>query len=199
MKLIKAVPFMMGTGLLAMSLSAPGAQAQSDDMKGTGSGSGNASAADKMFVKKAMAGGMAEVELGQLAAEKGSSDEVKQFGQKMVDDHGKMNDQMKPIATQLGVEPPSSIPPDAKALEAKLKGLSGKAFDTAYVQAMVKDHRKDLMEFKKEASSGTSSAVKDAASQGSQVVAEHLKMAQEISKKQGASGMSPAAGGSGQP
>jgi len=114
---------------------------------------------------------------------------VKQFGQKMVDDHSKMNEQMKPIASELGVAPPDSIPPAEKPLETKLKGLSGDAFDKAYMQAMVKDHRQDRMEFRKEASTGKSSAVKEAASQGQQVISEHLKMAEDIAKKHGAGGM----------
>jgi putative membrane protein len=57
-------------------------------------------AADTKFVKEAADGGMAEVELGQLAASKASSDDVKKFGQRMVDDHGKANDQLKQLASQ---------------------------------------------------------------------------------------------------
>src|SRR5438552_16844085 len=55
--------------------------------------------ADRHFIKEAADGGLAEVELGQLAVEKASSDEVKKFGQRMVDDHGKANEQLKQIAT----------------------------------------------------------------------------------------------------
>ena len=147
--------------------------------------SSDASPADKMFVKDALKGGMAEVKLGQLAADKGSSDDVKQFGQKMVEDHTKMGDQMKGVAGQIGVTPPTMVSPADKALETRLQALSGDAFDKAYIRAMVKDHRKDLMDFKKEASSGKSSAVKDAASQGSNVIAEHLKMIEDIARKHG--------------
>ena len=57
---------------------------------------------DKAFLHKAAAGGMAEIQLGQLAEQKGNSPEVKQFGQKMVEDHSRLNDQMKPLAEQLG-------------------------------------------------------------------------------------------------
>ncbi len=192
MKFNQCVPALVGAGCLALLFSAPIARAQADSM----GGGKDASPADKMFVKKAMAGGMAEVELGKLAAEKGNSAEVKQFGQHMVDDHSKMNDQMKPIASQIGVTPPSSIPPAEKALETKLNGLSGAAFDKAYIQAMVKDHRKDLMEFKKEASTGKSSAVKDAATQGVEVISGHLKMAEDLSSKHGGSAMSAGMTGS---
>ncbi len=197
MKVSRVVPAFVAAGCFALLLGAAGVRAQSGGKGGTAGG--NASAADKMFVKKAMAGGMAEVELGQLAAQKGNSDDVKQFGQKMVDDHSKLNDQMKPVASQLGVTPPGSMPPAEKALETRLKGLSGDAFDKAYIQAMVKDHRQDLMEFKKEASTAKSSAVKDAASQGEQVVSEHLKMAEQIAKKHGATATSAIAKNSASP
>ena len=99
---------------------------------------------DKEFVHAALQGGMAEVQLGQLAAEKGSSDDVKQFGQKMVADHTKLGDQMKLIAAQLGVKAPDGPSKKDKELYTKLQGLSGKDFDDAYIVAMVKDHKKDV-------------------------------------------------------
>ncbi len=181
MKIDRAIRAIASAGCCALLLAASSAQTPSSDTAGS-----NASAADKTFARKALAGGMAEVELGQLAAQKANSEDVKQFGQKMADDHSKLNDQMKPVAAQLGVTPPDGIPAAEKALEAKLKMLSGEAFDKAYMKAMVKDHRQDLMEFKKEVATGKSSALKDAASQGQQVIAEHLKMAEDIAKKVGA-------------
>src|ERR1700727_776792 len=64
---------------------------------------------DKMFLRKAAEGGIAEVKLGQLAAQKGSSDEVKTFGQKMVDDHTKLNLEMAHVADSMGVMLPKSM------------------------------------------------------------------------------------------
>lgn len=143
----------------------------------------SASSSDKKFVHSALEGGNAEVKLGQLAAQKGSSDDVKQFGQKMVDDHTKLGDQMKQIAQQQGINVPEGVPAKDKALEAKLNSLSGDAFDKAYIKAMVQDHKKDLSEFKKEASSGNDTSIKDAASQGAQVISEHLQMAEQMAQK----------------
>ena len=143
----------------------------------------NASSSDKKFVESALKGGNAEVKLGQLAAEKGSSEDVKQFGQKMVDDHTKMSEQMKQIAQQEGMKVPEGIPAKDKALESKLNSLSGDAFDRAYISAMVKDHKKDLSEFKQEADSGNDTSIKDAASHGAQVISEHLQLAEQIAQK----------------
>lgn len=141
------------------------------------------SSADKKFVHSALEGGNAEVKLGQLAAQKGRSDDVKQFGQKMVDDHTKLGEQMKQIAQQQGMSMPNGIPGKVKTLEAKLNSLSGDAFDKAYIKAVLQDHEKDLSEFKKEASLGNDTSIKDAASQGAQVISEHLQMARQMAQK----------------
>ena len=142
----------------------------------------NPSAADKKFAHEAMQGGMAEVQLGQLATQKAGGDDVKQFGQKMVDDHGKLNDQMKQLAPSLGVTPPAQLSPKDQALQNKLQGLSGDEFDKAYLQAMVSDHKKDLHEFKKEASSTQNPQLKDAAQQGETVIQGHLQMVEQLAK-----------------
>jgi putative membrane protein len=141
-----------------------------------------ASMADKKFVTEALQGGMAEVQLGQLATQKGSSDDVKKFGQKMVEDHTKMGDEMKGVASQIGVFDPGKVTAKDKALMDRLQGLSGDAFDKAYIQAMVKDHKMDLMEFKKEAASGMAAPVKEEASKGSEVISQHLQMIEQIAQ-----------------
>jgi putative membrane protein len=140
------------------------------------------SVSDKKFVQEALQGGAAEVELGQLAVQKASSEDVKQFGQKMMDDHTKMGDQMKDVAKKEGISIPNGVPAKDKELETKLKSLSGESFDNAYIKAMLKDHQHDLSEFKKEANSGNDTSIKDAASQGQQIISEHLKMVQDIAK-----------------
>src|SRR5258708_22471067 len=90
--------------------------------------------ADQTFVRKALEGGAAEVQLGQLAQQKSQSEDVKQFGQKMVEDHTRLGDQMKPIAQQLGVKEPNGPSKNDKQLMAKLEGVSGQQFDQAYIQ-----------------------------------------------------------------
>jgi putative membrane protein len=142
----------------------------------------SASTADKHFVTAALRGGMAEVELGKLAAQKGTSEDVKQFGQKMVTDHTQLGDQMKQVAQQVGATQPSAMSPSDLALEAKLKLLSGNAFDKAYIQAMVKDHEDDLGDFNKEIATGSSSVVTDAARQGAKTIQEHLEMIKKIAQ-----------------
>jgi putative membrane protein len=140
---------------------------------------------DKMFLHEAAEGGMAEIQFGQLAAQKGGSDAVKQFGQKMVDDHTKLNDQLKPIAASMGVAEPKHLSKADQAEYNKLNGLSGDAFDNEYITNMVKDHRKDLHEFRSEQSVTTNPDLKMAVAQAEQVISQHLSMIESIAQQKG--------------
>ncbi len=140
---------------------------------------------DKIFLQKAVEGGMAEIQLGKLAAEKGNSGEVKQFGQKMVEDHTKLNDQMAPIAASFGVSAPKHLNKADQAEYDKLSGLSGDAFDQEYITNMVKDHRNDLHEFRREEMATSNPDLKQAVSQAEQVISQHLSMIQGIALKKG--------------
>jgi putative membrane protein len=137
---------------------------------------------DQVFVRKALEGGDAEVQLGQLAKQKSQSADVKQFGQKMVEDHTQLGEQMKPIAKQLGVSEPKGPSKKDKQLMAKLEGLSSQQFDEEYIKAMVKDHRQDLKEFKSEAQTTQDPNVKLAAQQGATVISQHLQMIEQIAQ-----------------
>jgi putative membrane protein len=138
------------------------------------------SASDKKFVMEAAKGGMAEVELGKLATEKASSDDVKKFGQRMVDDHTKANDQLKQVASQEGIQLPTTLSAKDKMTKERLSKLNGAAFDKAYMSDMVKDHTKDVADFQQESSSGTDPAVKDFASQTLPTLQSHLQEAKQI-------------------
>ena len=140
---------------------------------------------DKMFLRHAAEGGMAEVKLGQLATQKASSDDVKAFGQKMVDDHTMLNNQMAPIADSMGVRTPKSLNKQNQAEYDKLNGLSGTDFDTEYLTAMVKDHHKDLHEFREEAASATDANLKAAVEKGLNVIREHTMMVDKLAQSKG--------------
>lgn len=137
---------------------------------------------DKKFAKNAALGGMTEVELGKLAAEKGSSDAVKQFGQKMVDDHSKANDQLKELAAKKSFGIPASLDSKHQSRIDKLSKLSGPAFDKAYIKDAVKDHEKDVSEFKDEAQYGSDPNVKQFAAATLPVLQQHLAAAKDLNK-----------------
>lgn len=137
---------------------------------------------DKAFVAKALAGDVAEVQTGQLVARKASSPDVKSYGQMLADDHTKALDQMKTVASQLGVEPPAAPKPaDQKEMD-KLDKLEGQAFDRAFLRHAVADHRKDIAEYRKEARGKGDAA--DIARQQLPVLETHLQRAQELMKQE---------------
>ena len=121
---------------------------------------GTLSSKDMTFVKKAAQGGIAEVKLGEIAVKNGASDSVKQFGQRMIDDHSKANDELKQVASNKGITFPSDTDAKSKTIMAKLDKLHGAAFDAAYIKDMKTDHAHDIAEFRKEANSGRDADVK---------------------------------------
>ena len=134
---------------------------------------------DIEFVLDAAKGGLAEVELGKLAAERAQSDEVKKFAQRMVDDHTKANEQLKQIAERKSIKLPTDVDSKDKALMQRLEKLNGPAFDRTYLNAMVNDHVKDVNEFKREASAGRDPQVKSFAESTLPTVEEHLQQAKQ--------------------
>lgn len=134
--------------------------------------------ADKQWATKAAGGGMAEVKLGQLAQDHAASQQVKDFGQRMVDDHSKANDQLKSIASNKGISLPSDMDPKDQAVYTRLSSLHGAAFDRAYMNDMVKDHKTDIAEFQKESQSGSDPDLKQFATSTLPTLQKHLQMAE---------------------
>jgi putative membrane protein len=144
----------------------------------TGSTGMRLSADDRKFMMTAAMGGMAEVEMARLALERASSETVKQYAQRMLDDHSKANEELMQIATAKGVTPPTALDAKHMALMNKLRGMSGAEFDRMYMQeAGVKAHSEMEKLFQKEASRGMDAEVKAFAAKTLPVVREHLQMA----------------------
>jgi putative membrane protein len=146
-----------------------------------------ASNADSKFAIAAAHGGETEVEFGKLAAEKATNPDVKAFGQQMVDDHGKANEKLMQIGQEKSMKLPASMDTKQQAMYAKLKMLSGSAFDRAYVNSMVKDHDEDVREFTKEANSGADPKLKQFAADTLPVIQGHLDKIKSIQAKIGGS------------
>jgi putative membrane protein len=145
-------------------------------------GSAQLSAADRKFVQEAAIGGMLEVELGRLAVQKAASDPVRQFGQRMVDDHSQGNEQLKAIAQTKGIALPDSLDAKHRKEVERLQKLSAAQFDQAYMKLMLEDHQQDIREFRKEATQGVDSNVKSFAASTLPKLHDHLAMAREAAK-----------------
>lgn len=164
-------------------LSLPGAAAQA-----TGHEAGTASqtkttsptTSKRTFVRRAAEGGLAEVQLGELAQQKAESPQVKEFGQRMVTDHTKANDQLKQVAEKEGITVPEKLSAKDEATKARLEKLSGAQFDRAYMATMVRDHTQDVSEFRTQANAEKDSAVKNFAAETLPTLQDHLKEAKSI-------------------
>ena len=140
---------------------------------------------DKMFVRNATQGGIAEIELGKLAADKGASEEVKAFGQKMVEDHSKLNEAMARLADSIGARMPKKMRKDQQSIYDKLKSLSGEEFDKEYIACMVRDHHADLREFRMEASSTNDPDVQETVDKAAHVIREHMITIDKMARARG--------------
>jgi putative membrane protein len=148
---------------------------------------------DTHFAKEAARGGLAEVKLGKLAEEKGSSDSVKSFGKRMVDDHSKAGDKLKEVAARESITLPTDISAKDQATYDRLSKLSGASFDRAYARDMVKDHETDVAAFQREANGGKTDSLKSFASETLPTLQDHLKQAKEMVKSVGGTSASKSA------
>lgn len=140
---------------------------------------------DKIFLRKASEGGMAQVEFGQLALQKASSADVKKLGQKMIDDHTSLNSQMTPLVQEVGLKAPTRLSRMDQAEYEKLNGLSGGEFDKEYLTLLTQEHRKDLRAFKQEEESTTDPALKDVVEEGEKMIAGHLRTIEKLDAMNG--------------
>jgi putative membrane protein len=154
---------------------------QNGNMSGSGGQSSTLGSADRKFAMDAAMDGMTEVQLGRIATQQGMSDGVKQFGQRMVDDHTKANNDLMQWASTNGMTLPTTLDAKHQAMVNKMSKLNGAAFDKEYSKGMVSDHNKAVAMFQKEANSGKDSGLKSFASSTLPTLQEHLSMARGLS------------------
>lgn len=135
------------------------------------------------FMTKAASGGMMEVELGRMAQEKAQSQEVKDFGQMMVNDHSKVNDQLKQLAQQKNIMLPDSMGEKHMEHVNELREKTGAEFDKAYMELMVEDHQEDVDTFQNAADNLQDAEVKSFASSTVTTLQQHLDRAKQINDK----------------
>lgn len=198
------------TALLAIGL-AGGAAAQTGNPAGMSAATpqtGPAAAAphqpsdsDRIFVQAAAVGGRSEVEAGKVAEQKGQAESVKQFGRRMVQDHGKANDRLAALAKADNLALPAALDDEHRAMQDELGKLSGAGFDRAYIQAQIADHQKTVQLLEWEIDAGQDAQLKSFASEVLPIFFQHLEMAQAIAMEMAGSAptasAAPASGSSG--
>lgn len=160
---------LLAAGLLgaALSFALPGIAQNGSDL----------ASADVKFLQKAAEDGLAEVQLAQLAQHKALRDEVRQFAQRIADDHAKANEQLKSIAAAHHVQLPTTLDRRHERETSKLSQLVGGDFDRAYMSRMVSEHRKDVREFRKRANAKAQTDATRFAAATLPVLETHLEMA----------------------
>ena len=133
------------------------------------------STADKDFIVAAAQGGMTEVKLGELAAQKGMREDVRAFGQMMVKDHTTINGELKELAVQKAVTLPESLDVTHQGMVDRMTSLTGSELDDAYIDGMITGHKEDAKAFKAESAETKDADIKSFVDKSIPVVDEHLK------------------------
>jgi len=141
---------------------------------------GKLDSSDRKFIEKAAMDGMAEVELGRIAASRAQNDQVRQFGQRMVTDNSKANDELKQLTSSKGIDLPSSVDRKHRKELDEMQKKDASKFDHEYMEQMVKEHKKDVSEFEKQSKKAKDSDVQGFASKTLPTLKEHLALAQQV-------------------
>jgi putative membrane protein len=156
-----------------------------------GHGKQDAQPAAQSFLQRAAEGQQAEIALGQLASERAGDRQVRQFGAQMIEDHRKANAEIRQLATKEGVVLPTQLSGKHRDKQEQFARLSGSEFDRAYMQYMLRDHRKDVKEFERSVRAVKDPQVQQWAEGTLPLLKQHLRQAQHIAS---AIGMDGAAG-----
>ncbi|MDQ6618410.1 MAG: DUF4142 domain-containing protein [Pseudomonadota bacterium] len=186
-----------GTSAPAAGSTARGTSASAARGGDTGSSATKLDRGDRKFLENAALGGMKEVEAGRAASGKASDPAVKAFADRMVKDHGDANKKLMDIATSKGLTPASDLRGGDRRHIDKMSKMDADKLDRAYMKDMVKDHKKDIKDFEKEAKNGKDPDVKRFASDTLPVLQEHLRMAQDTESKLKGGGSARTRGSSG--
>lgn len=179
--------------LAASALLFTGCTPQSADTGATGAGSTAETAQeesakpkkladeDLTFMKEAARGGLAEVRMGQIGLSNGESQPVKDFSQRLVDDHTKANQELEKLAIKKGITLPDSVSEQHKSMLQHLESLKGREFDAAFQQHAVQDHQKDIEKFKTASAKAKDPEIRSFAEKTLPVLQRHLEAAQNLS------------------
>jgi putative membrane protein len=191
--------------LVAMLVAAPGAVGQVTSSQDTakspwpaatrGPTFGDGVSADSSFIRQAIRGNYTEVALGRLAGSRASNSEVKDFAERMVEDHNSLNKEWIDLAQDNDMKVAVEFGESGQQAVDRLEKLSGTAFDQAYMAEMIREHEQDLAGFQQMANAARSSEVRQLASSGASTIRVHLASAQQVGSRVGVSSTAGRAGG----
>lgn len=159
------IPIMFALAIAVMPPAAAGARTHLD-----------VNEQDRTFLRKAHQGNLAEIQAGQAAQDMGASQAVRELGAKLISDHTKMDDDVSRVAKQVGVDLPDKPSADQRRQLGEVAGMSGEAFDRAWLTTQIAGHRQSLANGAKELRKGSSPEVKQLATDAKPIVQTHLDL-----------------------
>jgi putative membrane protein len=169
-----------------MGMGCESEQRPSDALGQTPGVAGSVSSEDRQFVQEAAMANRAEIEMGKTGVQKARSQRVRQFAQRMIDDHTSADDELKQLASDKGLSVTASMGQHGSMMD-KLSSYSGEAFDREYMRMMVDDHVKTVELFERQAQGGDDPELRSFAERTLSTLREHLRMAREIAGAMGVS------------
>jgi putative membrane protein len=136
------------------------------------------------FLTQVQQGANSEIMLGQLAAERGRSPGVREFGQTLVTDHRQTREEVRSLGYRFDLRPTREMTPEALAERDRLMAMRGRSFDREFIRYMIDDHQNDIAEFRNEAREGHG-AVSELARRQLPVLRKHLDMAMALDNRSG--------------
>ena len=156
---------------------------------------GSVAAADTTYIREALRGNLAEVNLGRIAEDRAEDADVKAFGERMVESHNSMNERWATLAKSNGMRWELGLDPETKQTADRLSDLDDDEFDQAYMTEMIQRHEQDLAALQRISRSARSSDVRALASDAQSTVREHLSQAQQVGSRVGVASTAGRAGG----
>jgi putative membrane protein len=134
---------------------------------------------DEEWLKTAIMGDRFEIQGGRLAESTATTPGVRALGTRLVKDHRKSLKESERLARRLGVGIPGRPSPSEQWELRTVGALTGIAFDRAYADLEVSDHKQDIDEAKSERDEGSNASVRSSARQELPMLRMHLTLAQQ--------------------
>ena len=183
------IPILAATVAFAAGCTQEPSTATTETTSAAQTGSGTTvtlSREDREFMSEAALGGMYEVTLGQQIEKKATNPDVRAFAAKMVNDHGKANEELKQLAAKKGFTMPAQLDDDHRESIEELTKLSGAELDKKYIDEMVDDHEDDVDEFRDAAKDAKDPEIRAWAGKTLRILEGHLVEAKRLKERLGA-------------
>jgi len=185
MKVMMAAVSLLGSAIMAttgvgLAVAQPG-----------GPGGGQVSQQDQTFMTQNAQTDLAEITVGQLAAQRATTAPIRQAAQTIASDHQQVLSKLQDLARTLHVTLPNSPDATQQQLAQQLNATSGTAFDQAYLQAMIQGHQTSINQTQQQIQSGSNPQVIDFAKSYLPGAQKHLQMVQQLNANPAASTSPP--------